>query len=209
MCIIWHICSTKFSKLSCTSCIVLAVPNTASQKSWFYKLLTSWDGIHLISQQLHRTSCPSLEQQVCSECWLTLQLLIVPRLWAKPSAQSTYTEKGNTGESWRVPRLARVTEWVSGVKTLLVGASTSFLLSFGEFALVVLLGVLAGCSHLVCKIGPVGTEEKLLRQVLSDSRGDTDLSPSLPWVSCSFCRAKGKKGEGKLFQRAGQTPCVW
>lgn len=161
MSIIWHICSTNFYELSCTSCIVLAAPNTASQESWFYKLLTSWGGILLISQQLHRTSCPSLEQQVCYECWLTLQLLIVPRLWAKPSAQSTYIEKGGTGESWCVWRLERLPEWVLGVGRVKHFISVVF---WRQFALIVVfLGVPAGCSRLVCKIGPAGTEGKLPR----------------------------------------------
>lgn len=201
MCIIWHICSAKFYELSCTSCIVLAVPNTASQESWFYKLLTSWDGILLISQQLHRTSCPSLEQQVCYECWLTLQLLIVRRLWAKPSAQSTYIEKGGTGESWRVWSLERLPEWVSGVKTLLVGASTSFLLSFGDslHSLWCFLESLLAAHAWCVKSDQLKMKGSCQGSSLSDSRGGADLSPSLSLVPFSSCRAKEKKVEGKLF----------
>lgn len=83
----------------------------------------------------------------------------------------------------------------------LVGPSTSFLLSFGDSlpswcCLESLLGAhtwRVKFNQLELKVAPVRLQ------------GDADLSPSLSWVPCSFCRAKMKNVEAKLFQRAGQT----
>lgn len=191
-----------FYKVLRTQLYILYCPcssNTVSQESWFYKLLTSWDGTLLISQQPHTASCPSFPAAL-------LWTLVNPAAAGGPQAlsQTKCTEKGDTGESWCVGRLERLPEWVSGVKTLLVGTSTSFLLSFGDSlpswcCLESLLGThtwRVKLDQLELKVAPVRLQ------------GDADLSPSLSWVPCSFCREKKKNVEAKLFQRAGQTPCV-